>query len=255
MSRVRKASRTKKRHHATRQKPAKRTKVVKKSLIKKQKVKEQKIRASPSEKAKKEQNQSEVLRSEKLINYLEPAEIVDDCTSVREVLKLLEKTNCLLVSKKFAIIGVITPLSILKKVCDTDIQKMTADQLKEPIYSINADKTLLDCLTEMKSRNTGILVVENKYGGIRIVTSEKIIDFLRKRLLRESTEQAEIIETKIDEFLCLIRKGPISVNDVKKKLGVGPEQIEEWIQVLENQNIVKIERHFGRLKIKDERKV
>jgi len=37
---------------------------------------------------------------------------------------------------------------------------------------------------------------------------------------------------------------------LKEKLDVDEEQIESWLKILEEQKVIKIERHFGKIKLK-----
>lgn len=212
-------------------------------------------KAQAKKKEKKERIQEKILMSENVLDLSEPAEIINDDTKGREVLRLLEKNKILLVARKYEICGIITPLSMLKKVGMKEVEKMTADDIKEPVKTISAEKTLLECILSMESKNSDIIMVESKQSLVGIITAEKILEHLRKGFSKESFHDEEMIETKIDEFVRLMKRGPISVKEVKSRLGVTQDQIEDWMEVLENQNVMKIEKHFGKLKKKDDRNV
>jgi predicted AAA+ superfamily ATPase len=131
----------------------------------------------------------------------------------------------------------------------------------------------------MASKSTENLAVSNRDYIFGILTAEKIMDFLEKggsvdspktndkiengdlpkagevAKTEDITEAGDLIETKVDEFLALLKKGPVTINEAKTRFGVSEEQIENWISVLENQKIIRLEKHFGKLTIKNERKI
>lgn len=196
-----------------------------------------------------------ILNSTKLIELTQPVEVVILEESASETIKLMKKSGPLFVSKKSEIVGIITKLSLLKNIQNGDLKVLTAGDLSEPINAIDLEESLLHAVDLMNAKSTDFLAVTNKTNVFGIICSEKILDFLEKKLSSEVYGQGEIIETRIDEFIELLKKGPISISEVKKKLNASDEQIEEWITVLENQKIMRIERHFGNLVVKNERKI
>lgn len=196
-----------------------------------------------------------ILDSTKLIELTRPVEIVSPEGRASEIIKLLKKGTPVFVSRKSEIIGIITKPSFLKNIINGNFNVLTAGELMEPIIAIDLEKNLTEAISLMNLKSREVLAVINKKDVLGIITSEKILDFLEKKLSSEVYSQDEVIETKIDEFIELLRKGPISISEARKKLNASEEQIEEWIMVLENQKIMRIEKHFGNLVVKNERKI
>lgn len=215
-------------------------------------------KTAPKEKDPEEKNENlplNILKSEYVVNLAEPAEIINDDTKAREVMRLLEKNKVLLVARKYEICGFITPVSALKAILEKDLEKLTAYDMKGPVQAVAAEKRLIDCISLMASQGTDILTVESKKSLIGVITAEKILDYLRKGFTKETFHEEEMIETKIDDFIRLLKRGPIKIKDAKSRLGASQDQIDEWIEILENQKVMKIEKHFGKLKVKDERNI
>jgi predicted transcriptional regulator len=184
-----------------------------------------------------------------------PADIVGDDTPCLEVLRLLEKNDALLVSKKYEIVGVINDMSLVRNIIKKDLDKLTAGDLSDPLVTIDAAKNVRQAITLMDSQNAQALAVTSKSAVFGLITVQDLRKFLVKRSTGEVYSQDDIIETKIDEFIALLKRGPVSLKDAQKHLEVEEDQIEGWIEILEKQNIVKIEKRSGKLVIKDERKI
>jgi len=193
--------------------------------------------------------------SKKVTEVAAPAEIISDTTSGMDVLTLLEKYNVLLVSKKYEVVGIITDMSIVRNIMKMDIEKLTAGDLCQEVITIDSSKNVRQAIKDMDGKGATVLAVTNKSAIFGIITAPDLRKFLAKRSKSEVYPQEGLIETKIDEFISLIRRGPIGLKEVEKAIGVNQDQIESWMEVLENQNIMKIEKHFGKLVIKDERKI
>jgi predicted transcriptional regulator len=211
---------------------------------------------------KKENDSSDCLKKalEKLMSSVvsdlaEPAEMISPDISAIEVIKLLEKNRPLLVSKKYEVTGMITPLSLLKYIPKGNLNSLTADDLKEPLAQIDAEKNISQAIELMDLSHHEYLALSSKDTIFGIITSLEIIKSLGKALSGDSYAPEEMIETKIDEFLNLLKKGPVSIIEAKSKLGVSEDQIEAWMAVLENQKIIRLEKHFGKITIKNERKI
>jgi signal-transduction protein with cAMP-binding, CBS, and nucleotidyltransferase domain len=193
--------------------------------------------------------------SKRVTEAASPAEIISDDTPCMDVMDLLEKYGVLLVSKKYEVVGMITDMSLIKNLTKKDFEKLTAADLLQTLETIDTSKSVKQAISDMEEKNVPALAVTSKSAIFGILTATDLIKFLAKWSKSEIYPQEDIIETKIDEFLALVRQGPINIKDVEKALGVKQDQIENWIDVLENQNIMKIERRFGKLIIKDERKI
>ena len=101
------------------------------------------------------------------------------------------------------------------------------------------DRHKSDCLAVMD---------RNRFLGV--VTREKILNKIAKNLFSEKTPVNEKIETNVDRLLDILKKGETSMKELEEKLDVKREQIEEWLKILENQKVIKIERHFGKIRLK-----
>ncbi|MBN2095261.1 MAG: hypothetical protein JW727_04385, partial [Candidatus Aenigmarchaeota archaeon] len=200
-----------------------------------------KIDRSPEKAREKKETEQDtlkkVLAQTKTIDLAEPAEVVSEDLPIKDVLILLEKNSFVIVSKKYAVTGIITHLSILKSLQNKGFEKAIAKDFNDATYMIESDKPIQKALEEMSTRNTDILIVTNKGSLIGTICSKKILDHLSKKAIEQSFEGSDIIETSIDLFVELLRKGPIPVKEVQEKFGVTNEQIEGWIDILEKQNI------------------
>ena len=217
--------------------------------------------------------EKELLNSTRAIDLAEPIEEIGSDERAEDAFTLVKRVSPIFVSKNGQVTGIITNFNILKKIRENGLEKMQAKDLMSPITSIDFEKSLSDAVDLMASKSIEHLAVSNRDYIFGILTSEKIMDFLEKKVSIETlksegkiengdltetgevTEAGDMIETKVDEFLALLKKGPITINEAKAKFGVSEEQIENWILVLENQKIIRLEKHFGKITIKNERKI
>jgi predicted transcriptional regulator len=228
--------------------------------------------------------EKEILDSTKAIDLTQPIEEIDFDDSAAAAFELIKKVSPIFVSKNGHVTGIITEFNILKKMREAALDSLQAKDLISPVASIDFEKNLSDAIDLMASKSTEYLAVSNRDYIFGILTAEKIMDFLEKKgsvdsiksegniengnlaenreLTKEgmvktgkATEAGDLIETNVDEFLALLKKGPMTIAEAKDKFGVSEEQIENWISVLENQKIIRLEKHFGKITIKNERKI
>lgn len=74
---------------------------------------------------------------------------------------------------------------------DTKIQNML-DKKGHEVYSIQADQTVYEAITEMDAQNVGALIVKEGDEVVGIITER---DYMRKVILRERSSKETAVET------------------------------------------------------------
>jgi len=200
-----------------------------------------------------ERKEKNILNMIKVSEAMGEAEIVDEKTSAQEIIKkfLDKKYKGIFVSKKNKIVGLIK-LSNLFEILgeEREISKLKAEDIMGEIISIDKQDNLSKAILIMKMHNSDCLAVMDGNRFLGVVTREKILNKIAKNLFSKKTPVNEKIETNVDRLLDILKKGETSMKELEEKLDVDGEQIEEWLKILENQKVIKIERHFGKIRLK-----
>jgi len=200
-----------------------------------------------------ERNEKNILNMIKVSEAMGEAEIVDEKTSAQEIIKkfLDKKYKGIFVSKKNKIVGLIK-LSNLFEILgeEREISKLKAEDIMGEIISIDKQDNLSKAILIMKMHNSDCLAVMDGNRFLGVVTREKILNKIAKNLFSKKTPVNEKIETNVDRLLDILKKGETSMKELEEKLDVDREQIEEWLKILENQKVIRIERHFGKIRLK-----
>ena len=200
-----------------------------------------------------ERKEKNILNMIKVSEAMGEAEIVDEKTSAQEIIKkfLDKKYKGIFVSKKNKIVGLIK-LSNLFEILgeEREISKLKAEDIMGKIISIDKQDNLSKAILIMKMHNSDCLAVMDGNRFLGVVTREKILNKIAKNLFSKKTPVNEKIETNVDRLLDILKKGETSMKELEEKLDVDREQIEEWLKILENQKVIRIERHFGKIRLK-----
>jgi len=200
-----------------------------------------------------ERKEKNILNMIKVSEAMGEAEIVDEKTSAQEIIKkfLDKKYKGIFVSKKNKIVGLIK-LSNLFEILgeEREISKLKAEDIMGEIISIDKQDNLSKAILIMKMHNSDCLAVMDGNRFLGVVTRERILNKIAKNLFSKKTPVNEKIETNVDRLLDILKKGETSMKELEEKLDVDGEQIEEWLKILENQKVIKIERHFGKIRLK-----
>jgi CBS domain-containing protein len=196
-----------------------------------------------------------VLEFIKVGEIIEKPEIVDIHTSIDEVMEIMAEKNVpeVLVSMNEEIVGMITLSNLLGSLRERrHIVKLEALNIMEKVIKINKDDNLSKAILIMNVHNVPAVVVYKKDKMLGIVTKNGILNKLSKIIFTRREEKLNnVIETKVDQLLDLLHQGEISMQKLKKSLGIDEEKIEEWLNILEKQGMIKIERSpFGKIKVK-----
>jgi CBS domain-containing protein len=117
-----------------------------------------------------------------------------------------------------------------------------------PVYVY--EYTKLSDATDLMNKHdiTRLPVLDDKRKIVGIVTRSDIIRGVAKellyRILRRKPVEERVrlkIDTDIDEVLKIVdRKGSIDIDDVKKRLLLPEDKIEEWGKILESHNLLEL---------------
>lgn len=196
-----------------------------------------------------------ILELIKAKEVVEKPEVVDIHTSLRKVVEIMAKKNILeiLVSTKDEIVGMITLSGLLRSLRERkDIVKLEVKTIMEKIVRIDKDDSLSKAILIMNIHKIPGIVVFDGDNMVGIITKSGVLKKISKIIFTRKEVEEEVIETKVDQLIDLLESGKeIAMNDLKKKLNISDEKIEEWLKILERQGVIKIEKsRFGRLKVK-----
>ncbi|RLJ02420.1 MAG: hypothetical protein DRP10_01325 [Candidatus Aenigmatarchaeota archaeon] len=194
-----------------------------------------------------------ILESIKVLEVMKEAEIIDEKTPVQEIIKkfLDKKYKGIFVSKKRRVVGIITLSDLLEVLRERKkISKLRAKDIMNKIISIKKEDNLSKAILIMNIHKLDCLAVIDRERFLGVITRERILNKIAKNLFSEKTPVNKKIETNVDKLLKILKKGETNIKELKEKLDVDEEQIESWLKILEEQKVIKIERHFGKIKLK-----
>jgi len=131
---------------------------------------------------------------------------------------------------------------IKKKIAAFNAEKI----MKKNAYFVKEDDDIEKAIKLMNQKDVNRLpVLDAKDELVGILTRGDVIRVFSKSLgVSLLTEKKEpiILETDIDKVLKIIgEKGSIRIDELAKNLNVSEEKIEEWIEILEEHNLVTLE--------------
>ena len=196
-----------------------------------------------------------ILESIKVGDIIEKPEIVDIHTSVEKVMEIMAEKNLqeILVAARDEIVGMITLSNLLESLRERGHAiNLEAINIMKSVVRIDKEDNLSKAILIMNIHNVPAVVVYEKNKMLGIVTRNGILNKLSKIIFTKREEKVDnVIETKVDQLLELLHEKETSINKLKKKLGVDEEKIEEWLNILEKQGVIKIERlAFGKIRVK-----
>jgi len=156
-------------------------------------------------------------------------------------------------------VGVISESDIVKMIGKRDllkkksvgIKKLTELKVREfmhrPVYTYEYTK-LSSAIDIMNKKDiTRLPILDEKKKIVGILTRNDIIRGIAKELLykilrKPRKERVRFkIDTDIDEVLRLVeRKGSIDIDEVKKRLSLPDDKIEEWGKILESHDLLEL---------------
>jgi len=210
---------------------------------------------SEKEEARKYANFKEnILESIKVGDIVEKPVIVDIHTPVEKVMEIMAKKNLqeILVTMHDEVVGMITLSNLLETLRERrHIIKLEALNIMKNIVKIDKEDNLSKAILIMKIHNVPGVVVYERGKVLGIVTKNGILNKLSKIIFTKREETLNnVVETKVDQLLDLLHQKEISMQKLKKGLGVSEEKIDEWLNILEKQGIIKIKRlAFGKIKV------
>ena len=196
-----------------------------------------------------------ILESIKVGDIIEKPEIVDIHTPVEKVMEIMAEKNLqeILVAAGDEIVGMITLSNLLESLRERGhVINLEAINIMKSVVRIDKEDNLSKAILIMNIHNVPAVVVYEKNKMLGIVTRNGILNKLSKIIFTKREEKVDnVIETKVDQLLELLHEKETSINKLKKKLGVDEEKIEEWLNILEKQGVIKIERlAFGKIRVK-----
>ncbi|HIE41207.1 MAG TPA: CBS domain-containing protein [Candidatus Aenigmarchaeota archaeon] len=197
-----------------------------------------------------------VLETIKVNEILETPEVVEANTPVEKIIELMSEKNILeiLVSKDEKIVGIVTLSKLLDLLrLKKNILELRAHDIVDKIIKINKKDNLSKAILIMNIHKSPCVVIFDKSKLLGIVTKAGILNKLSKIIFTKHKDEKidEIIETKVDQLIDILKEGETNMDVLKKKLNIDEEKIEEWIDILEKQGVIEIKKsHFGKLKVK-----
>jgi CBS domain-containing protein len=158
------------------------------------------------------------------------------------------------------LVGVVSESDIIKTIGRKELLKQKAFGLKKltevkvgevmhrnPVFV--HEYTKLSDATDLMNKYdiTRLVVLDDKRKIVGIVTRSDIIRGVAKELLykilrKKEEERVKLkIDTDIDEVLKIVeRKGSIDIDDIKKRLLLPEDKIEEWGKILESHGLLEL---------------
>ncbi|RLI99737.1 MAG: hypothetical protein DRP06_02960, partial [Candidatus Aenigmatarchaeota archaeon] len=234
--------------------PTAKEKITNNKLIKKNKTKKIKKESIVSLKRK---SGKDLLDRLTVAEVMKKAEVMDIDSLVVEVVREFSEKNCtgIFISKKEKIVGlIILPdiLEILRK--KKKIAKLKAGEIMGELICMNKKDSLSKAILGMHMHKSGCIAVKDHKKVIGVVTRSMILNKIAKNIFATENEGLvkNIIETKVDKLLDLLRKKETNMKELEEKLNLDNEKIEEWLEILKNHNLIKYKKSlFGKLLIEN----
>ncbi len=201
--------------------------------------------------AKKPENK--LLETITVAEVMKKAEIMDIESPVVEVVRRFSEKKCegIFISKKGKIMGlIILPdiLEVLRR--KKKIAKLKAGDIMGELIYMNKDGNLSKAILSMHMHKSNCVAVIDHKNVVGVVTRSRILSKLAKNIFVTEEEGVigNIIETKVDKLLDLLRKKETNMKELEEKLNLDEEKIEEWLEILEDHDLIKYKKSlFGKI--------
>lgn len=158
------------------------------------------------------------------------------------------------VVSKNKLVGVISESDILKivgednvlNIKDVEILRDTKvkDVMNKPIV-VKYDDTLEHVINLMNKHDINrVPVVDEKGKLVGIVARADVMRGMMEILFFKEMKKetfGSVIETDIDRLLSELEAGPLTIEEIAKRINMGESQVEDWIKILEDRGLVKID--------------
>lgn len=217
-----------------------------------------KFREKPAQKLSKEKHVTGVIVADVMNKNVYTARPGDTLNYVVRVFAD-KKISGVPVVKDDRLVGVISESDIVKFIenkellSDKNLGLRTLSEIKveelmhkSPVF-VYEYTNLSDAIDSMNKYDiTRLPVLNERRELIGIMTRSDVMRSISKKLLFKLLEKPEAerimkVETDIDEILQIVeRKGSISLGEIKKKLMLPEDKIEEWGKILERHNLIEM---------------
>lgn len=156
------------------------------------------------------------------------------------------------VIKEGKVVGVLSESDILKlvgadRVIDAkDAQALertkVADAMSREVLFVRPEDGLEVAVAFMNKAHVNRLPVVDKQGKlVGIIAREDVLKGMMEVLFVQSMQRMpEFIQTEVDQMLFLLKRGPLSADELAEKLKVELTKLEEWIRMLEHTGIIEV---------------
>ncbi len=182
-------------------------------------------------------------------------EIMDIESPVVEVVRGFSEKKCqgIFISKKEKITGLIVLpdiLEILRK--KKKIVKLKAGDIMKEFVGLNRGDNLSKAILSMHLHKSNCIAVMDHKNVVGVVTRGRILSKLAKNIFASEDEGVlgNIIETKVDKLLDLLKKKETNMKELEGKLDLDEEKIDEWLEILKTHKLIKYKKSlFGKLQV------
>ncbi len=209
----------------------------------------------PVKKKNTKRTEREILNSVTVAEVMKKAEIMDIESPIVKVVRRFSEKKCngIFISKKGKVKGlIILPdiLDVLRK--KKKIAKLKAGDIMSEFIWVNKEDSLSKAILIMHLHNSGCVAVMNHKEVVGVVTRSGILNKMARNIFSTKNEGVvgNIIETKVDKLLDLLRKKETNMKELKEKLNLDEEKIEEWLEILEDHDLIKYKKSlFGKISV------
>ncbi|MCK4730056.1 MAG: CBS domain-containing protein [Candidatus Aenigmarchaeota archaeon] len=197
----------------------------------------------------------DVLDAVTVAEVMKKAEIMDIESPVVEVVRMFSEKKCngIFISKKGKVVGlIILPdiLNVLRK--KKKIAKLKAGDIIGNLICLAKGDSLSKAILSMHLHKSGCIAVMSHKEVVGVVTRSVILNKMARNIFSTEDEGVigNIIETKVDKLLDLLRKKETNMKELEERLNIDEEKIEEWLEILENHNLIKYKKSlFGKISV------